>query len=64
MNVNLRLVAILAFIAAVALAAWMFRYDAKPSVSTTTIVTDRWTGAVYRCGLYVKGLEKGCERQF
>ena len=47
---------------AVALAGWMFRYDTKPQ-GPLSLVTDRWTGSVYVCGLYENG-EQTCKRQF
>ena len=46
-------------------AAWMFRYDAKDSGYGTLLVTDRWTGSVYRCGVVVsQKITDGCVKKF
>jgi hypothetical protein len=46
-------------------AAWMFRYDAKDSGYGTLLVTDRWTGNVYRCGVVVPPkTTDGCVKKF
>jgi hypothetical protein len=47
--------------------AWMLRYDAKPVPNTLglSLVTDRWTGRVYKCGmLETAATPDGCARQF
>jgi hypothetical protein len=45
--------------------AWMFRYDAKDSGYGTLLVTDRWTGSVYRCGVVVPPkTTEGCAKKF
>jgi hypothetical protein len=50
------------FLVALVGAAWMFRYDAKHS-GLGSLVTDRWTGTVYRCRVLV-GDALGCEKEF
>jgi hypothetical protein len=45
--------------------AWIFRYGAKEGTYGTSLVTDRWTGTVYRCGVYVGDDHKlGCKKIF
>ena len=62
---NGRLVASAAFALVVLGGAWMFRYDAKDSGYGTLLVTDRWTGTVYRCGGVVPQKNTdGCVRKF
>lgn len=59
-----RLAVIGLLVGAIAGGAWMFRYDTKAGAYTTSIVLDRWTGTVYRCGVYVdRDANTGCVRQ-
>jgi hypothetical protein len=62
---NGRFVATAALALAVLGGAWMFRYDAKDSGYGTLLVTDRWTGNVYRCGVVVsQKITDGCVKKF
>ena len=64
-TMNGRFVATAAFGLMVLGAAWMFRYDAKDSGYGTLLVTDRWTGNVYRCGVAVsQKVTDGCLKKF
>ena len=46
-------------------AAWMLRYDAKDAGYGTLLVTDRWTGNVYRCGVVIPNKNAdGCVKKF
>ena len=59
-----RLVIVGLLLAVIVGGAWMFRYDTKAGAYTTSIVLDRWTGNVYRCGVYVDWeANTGCVRQ-
>jgi hypothetical protein len=58
MSVNVRAILILIAIV-LAVCAWMLRYGtAASSNPLAVIVTDRWTGTVYLCGLGT------CSQQF
>jgi hypothetical protein len=41
--------ALLALVAALAVGAWMGRYEVQSNGNTAAIVLDRWTGKTYWC---------------